>query len=467
MNLTVITNNISKLINFCYPLKSGAIFYDEDSENFELESAYIPYIFKLDVDCFDRIFNHLSLKDLYSFGQTCQAMKRVTGKYFQQNYELAEKIISNEGIYTMYSDHEDMINERIQIPNFNKYINCISYYYEEMEPFHYIHAHSNDFKSINGINLVCLTIDSAKVKCLQPILSKIDVVKVNQCALSGEFYKIFLKHCTNLKKLYVQHDLGYIIMKNAKWMNQNYPQLEYLHLTPQYPFKIHGLYNFFEQNANLRYFSTNSRCLWECRNQLLASRLQLDRLDIHISDHYYFNLIDMQLVCCLLNKLHEQKFYAHLDLYVTRIDQQFCDQLTSICGLNRLFIKQFRECFSLPRLINLKELVLDGQISKRDINNLSKGLWNLKYLSIRIVTSDDLIPFMRHSIKLTTIYAYLNDGILNLIKLNREREKLKEACNVTIYVPSNIFLATIWTTKNGNNELSLVKMKRGESSEDN
>lgn len=45
-----------------------------------------PKIFKLDVDCFDEIFEYFSLEDLDSFGQTCKAMHKLTGEYFKRNY---------------------------------------------------------------------------------------------------------------------------------------------------------------------------------------------------------------------------------------------------------------------------------------------------------------------------------------------------------------------------------------------
>lgn len=170
----------------------------------------------------------------------------------------------------------------------------------------------------------------------------------------------------------------------------------------------------------------------------------------------------MQLICCLLNQLHERNFYKSLHLYAKRIDQQFCDQLCSVSGLERLSIKQFRECYNLPRLVNLKELVLNGQIRRADIELLAMSLWNLEYLSISNVTSDDILPFMRHSVELNKVFVHLIDKTLDLNKLNQEREKLSRACKVTIYVTSNIFLATKWTTKNGATNLNLVEMRRAD-----
>lgn len=40
-------------------------------------------IFKLTIDCFDEIFDYLSLQDLSSFGQTCKAMQIVSLSKFE------------------------------------------------------------------------------------------------------------------------------------------------------------------------------------------------------------------------------------------------------------------------------------------------------------------------------------------------------------------------------------------------
>lgn len=452
--------NIRRSLNFFNPLRSSAMFYDD---KLELEVGYTADIFKLSVKCFNEIFNYLSLKDLYTLLKTSPAMQQLIGKYFQKNFELCGKICHNNGIYTVYSDHEGVLNQRIRISKLNRFINSISHYYEELEPLRYIRLHHTEFTSLNSLNLVCLTIDAIKVKYLRKILPQIETLKMDQCALKGDFYKTLLKHCGNLKQLHIKLDLGFIITKNADWMNHNYPNLEHLHLTPQHPFKIHNIYAFFQCNPHLKHFSTCSRSLWECRNQLLASRVRLNVLEIYISDNYYFNLIDMQLICCLLNKLFDQKLYKELRLHAKRIDQQFCDQLTSVCGLETLSIKQFRQCYSLSRLINLRELVLNGQINRNDIEILSSNLWNLEYLSICIVTPDEMLPFMRRSVKLKTIYPHLNDGSLDLNKLNKEREKLKDANKVIIYVASNIYLATKWNNTYGATKFNLVEMKRADT----
>lgn len=45
-----------------------------------------PKIFKLNVDCFEEIFNYLAIHDIFAMGETCTRMQNVAGYYFQQNF---------------------------------------------------------------------------------------------------------------------------------------------------------------------------------------------------------------------------------------------------------------------------------------------------------------------------------------------------------------------------------------------
>ena len=46
----------------------------------------LPDIFKLDVDCFQEIFDYLSILDMVSMGRTCKRMQKVAGDWFLRTY---------------------------------------------------------------------------------------------------------------------------------------------------------------------------------------------------------------------------------------------------------------------------------------------------------------------------------------------------------------------------------------------
>lgn len=417
-------------------------------------------IFKLNSDCLDIVFDYLSLKDLHSFGLTCKMMQRIAGEYFLRVYKSSEKFSGNDGIYTVSCDNNDVLGERVQTSGFNRYINYISHYYEHLEPLTYIQRRSEELQSIKHLYLVCLKINMEKMAYLQKILPKMEILQMRQCTVDGDIYDTLLKYCCNLKQIYVQDDLGYILDENANpWLLQDYPMLQHLQLTPRYSFKIHELRTFFERNRNLQSFSTSSRCLWENRHDLMDSCIQLDKLEILILDNYHRHLINMQSICRLLNEFFERGFYKRLYLYVKRVDLQSSEHLTTLDALEMISIRQFSETYNLSSLINLKELEINDGINSANIEILATKLVNLERLSLKNVTASQILPFIRHSMQLYRIHVHLKDNTLNLIQLNDERVKLIGARKIVIYVPNNTFLATIWTC-NGIINLNCIEMRR-------
>ena len=78
-----------------------------------------PRIFKLNIDCFDEIFDYLSTEDLLGIGQTCKTMQQVVGEYFKKNYTAASMFGGNDGIYRVFSING---TERAETAGFNKFI---------------------------------------------------------------------------------------------------------------------------------------------------------------------------------------------------------------------------------------------------------------------------------------------------------------------------------------------------------
>lgn len=418
-------------------------------------------IFMLNIDCFDMIFDYLSLHDIHQFGQTCKTMNIFAGEYFERNFKSAEKFSGIDGIYSVYSDNNGLMNQRTQTSAFNQFINYFSHYYENLEPLRYIQLHSLEFVSLNHIYLVCLKLNTAKIECLRQILSKLEILQIRQCTIDGDFYDCFLKFCRNLKRIYIQDDLGYILDENRNpWLLEEYPQLEHLQLIPRYSFKINELNSFFERNPQLESFSTSSRCLWENRHELIKSNVKLDKLEIQILDNYHRHLINMQSICNLLNEFFLNGFYRRLHLYVKRVDKQCSEHVISLHALEMLSIRQFSESFSLSHLSNLKELEIMNGANSKDLATLASNLTNLERLSLsNTVTVNDILPFIRCSAKLYRIQANFGERFLNLYKLNDERKKAA-ARKIIIYVSDNVFLATKWTTMYGVINFDFIEMRR-------
>lgn len=414
-------------------------------------------IFKLDLDCFDEIFEYLSLIDLHSLAQTCTALQQMTGKYFRRNYIGAEKFTNDDGIYTMCSG-----SNRVKLSSFNKLINYTSHYHNEHGPFRYIERHSNEFEAINEIYLVCCEINEMAVNSLRSILPKIVTVRVRQCSIVGDFYEKLLQFCGNLKAIYVQDDIGDIIKERTNpWLLREYPSLEIFQLTARNSFKITDLNKFFDKNPNIRRFVTTSGCLWKHRIELLQCQSKLDILEIY--DGFHIQSMDMQTFCNLLNQLHEHGFYKWLHLNVTGPNQECGQQFVTLQALQSISIMNYSEHCCISRLIKLQELTLYDGFNGFQMEILAKNLIHLRCLCLYKATFDDVMPFVQHSVKLHKIQTQFDADNIDLDKLNEQRAKLSGAHKIIIYVPDNNFLATKWTTKNGDTRLGYVEMRRSTS----
>lgn len=448
---------------------------DSKSQITSATKASNPKIFKLNADCLDEIFEYLTLKDIHSFGQTCRAMQKVAGEYYKLNYSAAEKFIGNDGsgIYTIYSDDSGVI--KTQTSGFNQFTQFLSHHYEDFEPFRYIKKHSDEFISVNHLYLVCVGLNAAKMNYFQGILPQLSVVQIRQCTIwDGDFYEIILQFCDTLKRLYVQDDLGDIINRmHNSWLMRSYPSLEHLELTPRYSFEIVELSKFFELNPNLRSFSISSHSLWMNRKHIRDSDIKLDLLEVkHFDSGFYFYHVEklsIQSICTILNELFLHGRYKSLHFYVKDIDKESVDVMMKIQGLDKLSVKVVNGTAQfLSNLINLKELNI-FDCTNADMEEIAGNLTKLERIFIQNATYDDMLAFIRRSPKLKVIKIFhkdkehFNGGILNLVKLNEEREKLLKARKVIIYVEDDVFLATKWATDNGDTNLNLIEMKRSKA----
>lgn len=113
----------------------------------------------------------------------------------------------------------------------------------------------------------------------------------------------------------------------------------------------------------------------------------------------------------------------------------------------------------IPKLINLKEL--HCYIDELDIETLAQLSTKLERMNFHNTLFDfnKILPLFRHLKRLTAVQLNrLDDEVLELVKLNREREELGAKRSVIIYVRKSIYLETKWATKNLN--LKLVEIAR-------
>lgn len=157
-------------------------------------------IFKLNVDCLDKIFDYLSLHDINSIGQTCKPMQQIAGEYFRANY-----------VSEVYVELKSVIYPRhwtCELSGFNKFIQNIrisdSIIANETLSSLEERARcmtSNSAEHVKQIHFIFAELTTDNIKYLRNILQNIESVAIVECKVDAEFCELFPKLCPNLKRL--------------------------------------------------------------------------------------------------------------------------------------------------------------------------------------------------------------------------------------------------------------------------
>lgn len=397
-----------------------------------------PAVFKLDTDCWDEVFDCLSLEDVHSFGQTCKAFQRVTGEYFQWKYEAV--CAKCQGDY-IYID--------------NKQMNRFS----ELVPKIWFHGDTNDsmlryvessFKAVKQMRFSELDFGGLDFKLIENILRKLEVVEIYFCKFDRVNFGALVESCVNLKRV------AFAGVPPFTWPVHQHPTLQHL-----------GFYNnnalgngdelkiFLEHSPNIRSIQMVSSLLWAKRDSLLNANVELDELAIII-----LNTSDTAAVIGLLNDLHQRGFYKRLHLRTYTVPSP--DQLLALHGLITLYIP-YEKIIGYPVLANIKEL---GIVVPRnappidDMNAWVSYFINIEHLAIVRPNFNDILLFIGRSMKLRSIEIWHFQGnVLDVSALKKERKKLEGARKVTIYVDEDVYLATKWASSQTTFDLIEIKRK--------
>lgn len=489
------TGNVSK--NRCEPYAGKSnnfkeLFVDADSKlgGVVVNSQKQAEIFILKMDHFEDLFDLLSLKDLGKLSKTCKRMEFIVGFYIKTNYAATNFDLNSSGIHA--SENYEMAE--IKFNGCSSYLRKLVFSYLEFYRFNCIKKKSeqtvvviprmtaNQFQSLNEILLAEVRFTDDGISRIKSILGQLNTVKLYLCAFvsnDDEFYEKFLQYCTSIKRLCIEadHDTPFIGADN-NWLQQKYPTLEHLELTTHICFnkEINELQTFFQQNPNLKTFSTSVDILLANRNIFATTELKLEVLCIEICEFKNRMNISFQevLVLCpkFLNELEERGMFQQLHLHFSTINedsfnQEIVNKLVSLNRLTKLFLSEMENGTDLSVLVDLKELGI-GEISEiTNKEGLVENLRNLEFLQLTYATVDDIMPFIRFLPKLNTIVMFNFKGngtyVLEIEKLNEVRSNLDKARKITIYVEERVYLATKWT-KNGTSS-SLIEIKRGTSYE--
>lgn len=424
-------------------------------------------IMKLTIDCFHEMFDYLPLDDLISFGNTCKRLQVIAGSFIQFNYAAKRKTCENTDVYMSWTPR--------RIGGFTRFIEKLSVFGDFHRPYLYIGA--NNFKSLKELRLAEVDLTEAKFDCIKGVLKGIEILELEMCRFNNnEFYEQFLKYCPKLKRLSVSRssydrDRATVIGCNNDWLLRHYPAMEHLELTDLYEFQKNELKTFFEQNPNVRSFSTDAKSLLVNQRSLLNCDVKLDKLTV---DFHHPKSISAEIepfflvnvIYNLLDELYDRKFFLRLHLYITFIDHHDCIQkmfaLKSLEMLSGMIIR-----IENP-LMKLKELDISKGSDVTDLDGFPSKFPDLEQIHFSEATADHILPFIVTSAKLKTMKidqlldgTHLEQGVFDLFALNEKRKQLLKPRKLVIYANYTVYLATKWAT----NELKFdfVELRRGES----
>lgn len=393
-----------------------------------------PDIFKLNVDCFEHLFEWFSLKQLLILRRTCKRIQKVVDYYLKLTYP---QLLRSRA------------NERCLMDLCDRRLNC----YEWIRHLYLW----------TGLN-------NTQIDGIKYILNQLETLKLNYVQINGDFYEILLKYCQRLKYLGIGTCTlpKMIIGTGNEWLLREYPILEHFEINIRSPCKEQlqcaELLIFFERNPNIRIFSTDSAFLLLSNQFLLESNIRLDRLNILI-------LHNLNIICNLTNVLYAQQIYKKLRLYggsraVFRDEAQY---LSEFCNLEKLYLDSLPEDYPLPLIESVKELSISvySDLPSHIPLLMATNFCNLRRITMSFANLLDILPFIRYARELEEIRIGELDlespekpNIRDFIALNEEREKLDQARKVTIFFIERYFLEYKWM---GKLNFSMINLKRAES----
>lgn len=411
-------------------------------------------ILKLDTDCFIEICKYLSLKDLISVGQTCKTLNQKVYYVLKQHFSGANMRFLNNR-----TEISDSSSVGYSSGHFNKLIEKLQIYNGSLEKF--IHIRSR-FAQLLQIDFRFVQITRTQIKKFQQILNKIEILTLYETDIDGDMHDDILRFTPNLKKLTVicRDKRSLLVGNGNKWLHQKYPTMQQFECENDgnEQFKI-----FLELNPNIKYLTVTDKYIRNYGLSLIQSDIKFNELSVFIKSN-------VKKIYHHLEALHEHGFYNELKIYffTTEISESDMRQLEKLNGLVKLFISGwFGGNIKLCNMPNLKELVIHTEDQISNFLTLPSAIPNLEIFLIGNSSSNSIWTLCKQLKKLKKIrinslgngiYFNIDNFIINLRALNRERMKLDGAKKLTLYFKENIYLATKWSLNETN--WNSIQLKR-------
>lgn len=380
------------------------------------------FIFKMDIDCFEELFDYLSVNDLLAIRCTCKRFKKLVNYYIKMNCP-------------------NLMRAKLDDNN--------------IEMFRQMDA--STIELINQLTVsVGSDLDGNQFALIKDFLAKPRKIFIDKWQTNPDFYNIFLKYCTNVKILNInRRDFNPEVITSNEWLHHQYPSLEYISLKVVLKNEIDELETFFQLNPNIHGLSMHMDYLYQIGMRFVAAGITFDRI------HFFEPYID-EVCMQFLKSLYDKGFYKRLNLDGDfLLDDPIDNPAESVMTLTHIGLEVMQSeylIFTIPQMATLKELCFfqccENMPHYENVKN------NVERFNAGHATPNGIIAFVSKFPKLKHFYIKLmfHKVDLDLAAINKARESLPGACKTTIYVNGMVYLATKWTSKTTN--FNLIELKR-------
>lgn len=421
----------------------------------QLENLSVPppYL-KLIADCWEHIFDYLSLTDILQMGETCKRMRRMAGYYLREYFpDLRFNLLGQEvkvaypHKFHLRTDFYPYIRKLCILRRGNEFSSVLD---------------DETFAAVKTLIFMSVELNRNQFAHTRNVLKNVEDIHIEHCNIDVEIFAQFVNYCPKLKSMRAEYGNTDHAAIAKSLFSQHYPTLEQLkYKSNSCHRQIDALKLFLEKHPKLKEFECNMPFLWANRDLLLKTNVQLDLFIVDFTRNY--NIPSDQFVE-FLKKLYARGFYKSLQLSIDRITNDiFVHSDNGICTLPAFELLDINtdEEIDLSCLINLRELHIFN-FQSTDMENLAKKLVKLEKLSFGSASMNKLLPFIYYSKRLKTVYIdNLDNDDLDLFALNEKRKKLENARQVEICVREHHYLNAKWNSKYCN--LSHVKISRATS----
>lgn len=412
-------------------------------------------ILRLNIDCFEEAFDYLMMHDLMSIVKTCKRLNQVVRYIFSQNY-------SKSGLNWNY----ERTDYKLRLYHFHDLMYRINI--SSKDNLDFLLKRQPKLNKLCHIKFYYTRLTEPTLISFSEMLKTVTFLEIFNCDIQADFHEFVLTFCPKIQRISVAWETNnrlesaVIVGTSNDWLRQKYPTLDHFELDKKHLY-FGALTAFLELNPNIRNLSINARLLKQNERSLRNLRIKLDNLAILDRN----NSTDAEFQQ-LLKRLHERGFYKRLKYYFTLPQQNQIDLLGPLNVVKfAIFNRYVSYVVNISALTHLEELRVPIVNVIAQWSELPAKLTHLQRIQIDSSTFGEILPFIREAQQLKQIkivyfgQSFPESDVIDLVTLNKEREKLDGAQKVTIYVDDKIYVATKWAFKE--TDFNLVRLQRHES----